>query len=247
MTFTTYSAAQAATRARQYTSWAHWMCLGFVRNMITPTVSSQYALPNATSAWLRAQQKVTSGTPPAGAPVYWRWVAPDGRDLGHIAVSLGGGYCRSTDYPGYGQVGTAAISYLTRAKGLTYRGWSRDYAGLTIRGLEVSVGGAIPAPVNYSEATAIVVDDERLRYGLRSSAAVLFNARVWSWLYYHGGADGRAWCVNNYRRWMSEPSDLFGAATQEAMRKMYAILGWSWQNVTYPGPKLLARLGLRAD
>lgn len=249
MTYTTYSAAQAVTRAKQYTSWAHWMCLGFVRNMLTPTVNSGYYLPNATSAWTHAQKKHTTGTPPAGAPVYWRWVAPDGRDLGHIALSIGGGYCRTTDYPSSGQVGTALISSLAARKGLTYRGWSEDYAGLLIRGIggATTTSTSIPAPVNYSEATAYIVDDEALRLGAYSNAAKMFNARIWSWLYWHGGTAGRAWCIQNYKGWMGEPSNQYGALSQAATRKAYAILGLPWETVTYPGPKLLTKLGLRAD
>ena len=40
MTYTTYSAAQAASRSKTYTSWRTNYCLNFVRAMLTPTVSS---------------------------------------------------------------------------------------------------------------------------------------------------------------------------------------------------------------
>jgi hypothetical protein len=249
MTYTTYSAAQAVTRSKQYTRWQTAYCLNFVRNMLSPTVNAPYSLPDANSAWYRAQKKVTTGTPPAGAPVYWA----SGR-FGHIALSLGGGYCRSTDWDtnlgSYkGHVGTVLISRMTRAWGMTYRGWSRDYASLVIRGLEgitTTTSASIPAPINYPESTAYVLDDEALRLGVRSAAAKAFNQRVWSWLYWHGGTAGRSWCIQNYKQWMAEPSDVFGPATQEAMRKMYAILGWP-SNVLYPGPSLLTKLGLRVD
>lgn len=251
MTYTTYSAAQAVTRSKQYTSWRTGYCLNFVRNMLSPTVNSRYSLPDANHSWTYAQQKVYAGTPPPGAPVYWRSGV-----YGHIALSLGGGYCRSTDWPYKGSVGTVSISRMTSAWGMTYRGWSRDYAGLIIRGLEsgsVTTSTSIPAPVNYSETTNYTLNDEELRLGIYSTAAKAFNMRVWSWLYWDGGTAGRAWCIQNYKRWMSEPSNEFGAATQEAMRKMYAILasrepagGWT-PTALWPGPKLLVRLGLRAD
>lgn len=251
MTFTTYTAAQAATRAKQYAYWQTNYCLNFVRNMLTPTVSSPYGgLASAAVAWRYAQKKVTSGTPPAGAPVYW---SVPYHQYGHIAVSLGGGYCRSTDWPSKGRVGTVAISEITRSWGMKYLGWSRDYAGLTIRGLETSSGGSIPAPTNYSEATAYVVNDEALRLGVRSSAARMFNARVWSWLYWHGGTSGRDWCVSNYRAWMAESSDVFGYMTIKAMQKMYSTLKYREPNAnwdsskTVPNKTLLTRLGMRAD
>lgn len=244
MTYTTYSAAQAVTRSKQYTSWRTGYCLNFVRNMLSPTVNSRYSLPDANHSWTYAQQKMYSGTPPAGAPVYWRSGV-----YGHIALSLGGGYCRSTDWPSKGSVGTVSIFRITSAWGMGYRGWSRDYAGLLIPGLEggVTTSTSIPAPVNYSESTAYVLDDEALRLWKRSAAAKAFNARIWSWLYWNGGTSGRAWCIQNYKGWMAEASDVYGALSQGATRKMYAILGMPYATVTYPGPELLRRLGLRAD
>jgi hypothetical protein len=101
--------------------------------------------------------------------------------------------------------------------------------------------------VNYSEATAYLVDDEALRLGAHSNAAAMFNARVFSWLYWNGGVAGRNWCITNYRGWMAEPSNQYGPLAQAATRKMYAILGMPWETVTYPGPRLLTTLGMRAD
>lgn len=246
MTYTTYTAAQAATRARQYTTWRTGYCLNFVRNMLTPTISSPFGgLYDAEEAWQKAQKKVTSGTAPAGAPVYWNIYA---HDFDHIALSIGGGYCRSTDWPGKGQVGTVLISRLSQAWGGKYLGWSRDYAGLTIKGLEATPTVAtIPAPVNYNEASLVTINDEALRSGVRSESARWFNVRVWSWLYWHGGATGRDWCRANYKAWMAESSSVFGSMSIRAMNKVYAILDGGSPNFDHPGPALLRRIGLRAD
>lgn len=132
MTYTTYSASQAVARAKNTYSWTHNYCLNFVMNMLTPTVASPYSsrLSDANAAWYYAQQKQTTGVPPAGAPVYWR-----SGTHGHIALSLGNGYVRSTDYPSFGRVGTVELWKLTNLWGMQYRGWSRDYAGLYISGL----------------------------------------------------------------------------------------------------------------
>lgn len=246
MTYTTYTAAQAATRAKSYTSWRTNRCLNFVRNMIHGTAT--IGLPDARSAWNKATKKVTTGTPPPGAPVYWQTFS---HPYWHIAVSIGGGYVRSTDWPVKGRVGTVSISQMTRSWNMKYLGWSRDLAGRDIRGLEaktVSTLPAIPAPANYSETTRYVVNDEALRRGVRSTSAKMFNARVWSWLYWHGGTAGRNWCRTNYRAWMAEPSDLFGSMSVSAMRLAYDLMGMDGSKTAdWPGPSILTRLGLRAD
>lgn len=259
--YTNYTAAQASTRAKQYTRWQTNMCLNFARNMLHGSSSISTAsmpLPDAKSAYYAAKQRVTTGNPPAGAPVYWRTRS---HPYWHIAVSVGGGYVRTTDWDtnlGYvkGHVGTVSISRLTSAWGMVYLGWSRDLAGRVIRGLEAkatTIPSTIPAPPNYSETTSYVVNDEALRLGVRSTTAALFNGRLWSWLYWHGGTAGRSFCVNNYKAWMAEPSNLFGTTSIKAMQQMYRILasretsgGWT-PTATWPGRALLVRLGLRGD
>ena len=69
MANTVYTAAQAAARARAYSTYKVGYCLNFVWHCIDyPKVAG---LASANAAWSAARQKVTSGTPPAGAPVYW--------------------------------------------------------------------------------------------------------------------------------------------------------------------------------
>lgn len=248
--YTNYTAAQAAARAKLYTSWQVNYCLNFTRTMLhgnTPLGG----LPDAKSAYYAATQRVKTGTPPAGAPVYWKTY---NHPYWHIAVSLGDGYVRSTDYPTKGTVSKVSISRLTSLWGMTYMGWSRDLAGRVIRGLEVPTAPvpsppvtAIPAPANYSEATALVINDEALRLGGSSGSAEAFNKRVWSWLYWQGGTVGRSFCTTNYKAWQAEPARLFGTMSIKAMNKMYQILDGGTPNYTYPGANLLKRLGLRAD
>lgn len=142
MTYTTYSASQAVARANAQTFWPTARCLEFVMHCVN---GEQVGLYDANAAWAAARQKVTTGTPPAGAPVYF-----SGYAHGHIAVSLGGGRIRSTDEPSLGRVANTTIGDIERDWGIRYLGWSRDYAGLVIRGLEdtsTNYSGTPPLPV----------------------------------------------------------------------------------------------------
>lgn len=158
MAYTTYSASQAVQRANAETSWAVGMCLNFVWHCIAEPHS--YGLPDANSAWDAATQKVTTGTPPPGAPVYFRGFAH-----GHIALSLGGGRIRSTDWPTKGRVGTTTIGDLCRdwyGSQANYLGWSRDFAGDPIRGLEETSTNYSPPPVIPQEDIPMAIADDIL-------------------------------------------------------------------------------------
>jgi hypothetical protein len=49
-----------------------------------------------------------------------------GGTFGHVAISAGGGYVISTDWPSAGNVGRVSIATLTDRWNKTYRGWSED-------------------------------------------------------------------------------------------------------------------------
>lgn len=141
------TALAAAETARKYTTYKVAYCLNFVWACLGYPNTGK-SLPHAKSAWEQATQKVTDGsTPPVGAPVYWRvgqyW---------HIAVSLGGGLCRSTDVPSKGKVGTIKIADLSKSWGATYLGWSRDYAGVPIPGLEKPTPKPTPPPTSSKKS-----------------------------------------------------------------------------------------------
>lgn len=150
--YTRYNATRIQANARAYTYYRIGQCLNFVWNCTDAPRSAN--INDANAAWYAARMRETAGNPPAGALVYW-----GGSQYGHIAVSLGNGYVRSTDYPFKGRVGTVAIYSITRSWGLSYRGWSRDYAGHPIDGIQKA--GAPPV----SHPTAPV-----LRFGMVSNA-----------------------------------------------------------------------------
>lgn len=236
MTNTTYTASQAAYRARQYTRFQTAMCLLFVKTVITPTVASPYRdrLPDANAAWYYAQHKETSNNPPPGAPVYWR-----SGQHGHIAVSLGGGNVRSTDWDTsagtyHGHVGTVSIARITAAWGMTYRGWSRDYAALTIPGIQE----AASAPGTKSVDLTSPIYLKQLRAGLTNAAIARFERALWNFM-------GPDWRLRNAGLSPYYGDGKWGTVTTNTMLAAYRKLGMSTAGVTYPGPTLLSRLGFK--
>ncbi len=126
---------QSVARARSYATYRVGYCLNFVWNAIA---SPQHlGIPDANAGWAATKNRQTSLTPPPGVPVYWA-----GGDHGHVAISVGGGRVRSTDFPRKGSVGEVGIADLTRAWHLTYRGWGSDYCGYPIPGVSASSGSA---------------------------------------------------------------------------------------------------------
>jgi hypothetical protein len=116
--------SQAVAYANRQGRWKSGMCLQFVRTCFG--VGSRYG--SASIGWRHTKYRHTS-VPPPGVPVWW---TGGSRGFGHIAISVGGGYVRSTDFPGSGRVGKVAIKTLTRRWRQTYRGWSEDINGVRV-------------------------------------------------------------------------------------------------------------------
>jgi hypothetical protein len=130
--YTNYTADQAVSRAKSYGTWDTNMCMNFVWYQLS--YAHVYGIADANAGWSMAKRKHTGsdkGSPPAGAPVYWGTSHP----YGHVAISVGDGKCRSTDWPSKGKVGTVSISEMTNAWGMTLKGWTEDLCGDTIQGL----------------------------------------------------------------------------------------------------------------
>lgn len=226
MAFTRYSASQAAARAKGFTTWRTGYCLNFVWHCTDyPDVAG---LGTANEAWSRAAQKVSTGNPPAGAPVYWA-----GGKYGHIAVSIGNGYVRSTDWPSKGRVGTVKITTLTSQWGLKYRGWSRDYAGQPILGLQTA--SSYPATMAVDLSSPITV--AKLRPGYSNPDVARFEAAMWNYL----GGPYRAKIIASKG---AVGDGFYGTLTQTMCSDSYAKAGLP--RATYPGGKvLLSVLGFK--
>ena len=122
---------RAVSFANRFTSWfPSGMCLQFSR-MAFGAPGGTY---NAITSWNNAKSngQVYPCQPhqaPAGYPVFW---SGGSAGHGHVAVSLGNGVCRSTDWPSSTRVGNASINSISSAWGLTFLGFSTQINGVDI-------------------------------------------------------------------------------------------------------------------
>lgn len=152
----------ALSWARGVTSWRpSGMCLVFSRSAFG--VDARYG--SARLGWLNAKKKhrVSSGAEvPAGVPVWW---LGGSRGFGHVAVSLGGGLCRSTDWPRKYMVNTARIDDISRRWGLKLVGWSEDINSVTVYK---------PSPT----AAKTSIDASRVREATLNETKVVLGSRL---------------------------------------------------------------------
>lgn len=118
----------SVARARRHTKGFSGQCLHFVWRCLDGQHS--YGLPDANAAFRASRHLRTTGTPPAGVPVYFL-----GSKHGHVALSVGGGRIRSTDWPSKNRIAEVRITELSEAWGRRYAGWAADMAGHKIPGL----------------------------------------------------------------------------------------------------------------
>ena len=96
------------------------MCLFTVQEWM----GGPHGIPWAEAAWNASRQRHRRDrNPPAGVPVFWH--NPRSK-FGHIALSVGHGRVRSTDWPSRARVGEADIDAISRRWGLVYLGWTGD-------------------------------------------------------------------------------------------------------------------------
>lgn len=117
----------SVARARSHTSGFSGQCLHFV--WLCLDGQHTYGLSDANAAYRASRHLSTTGTPPAGVPVYFL-----GSEHGHVALSVGGGRIRSTDWPSRNKIGEVEITVLAKTWGRRYAGWAADMAGHRIPG-----------------------------------------------------------------------------------------------------------------
>jgi ribonucleoside-triphosphate reductase len=97
-------------------------CLATTRKYYN--VASKYG--TAFLSWQAADHKHFSDDgrdAPRGAPVWW---TGGSSGAGHVAISVGGGVCLTTDWKRPGKIDYAHINDITTAWGLDYKGWTRE-------------------------------------------------------------------------------------------------------------------------
>lgn len=110
---------ESRNRSRDWTGY----CLMFVRTAFG--VNAVH--PSAITAWNAAKKKHTDGDIPRGVPVFWK-----GGKHGHVALSLGGGRCISTDVKRRGYPDVVTIASIGKAWGFELLGWTEDINGVTV-------------------------------------------------------------------------------------------------------------------
>lgn len=128
----------SVARARRHTRGFSGQCLRFVVTCLDG--QHRYGLPNANAAFRESKHLNTTGTPPAGVPVYFL-----GSKHGHVALSVGGGRIRSTDWPSRNKIGEVKISVLAETWGRRYAGWAADIAGHRIPALAAGASATASA------------------------------------------------------------------------------------------------------
>jgi hypothetical protein len=206
--------AEAGAWAKAHTQWhPNGMCAQFTRSCFG--VGALYG--SARLQWLNAQHKHRTSDPlsiPAHVPVYW---SGGSRGYGHVAFSVGGGLCRSTDWTSGGHVSVARISSIHAAWGHTLVGWAEDINRVRIwtppkPGTSVHVGNLRPGKHNTDVAD--------LQRALRS----------------HGYAKLNPAGVTGY----------FGDETRTMVRAFQRGHGWTGADADgIPGPETCRKLGLR--
>ena len=153
------TAAEAIAEARRWSSNQYGMCLYTVQTWL----AAPWTGPWAEDAWNRwGGQHRGDKNPPPGVPVYWH--NPRSK-YGHIALSLGGGRVRSTDYPSARRVGELTIDQMSAAWNISYLGWADKFGGQSIPGIHAPSSGR-------SRWAGGDVYRDKLHYGQRNTDSV---------------------------------------------------------------------------
>lgn len=136
------------TATADLTSGYSGMCLKFVRL----SLGAPSAALTALAAWNAARFKHTGDrTPPAGVPVFF---TAGSNGAGHVALSIGGGKVRSTDWPHRGQISETTIGAIENAWRRRLLGWTEDLNGARVW------APTSPSPTSTQEATMNIAPDD---------------------------------------------------------------------------------------
>lgn len=158
-------------RANEHTAWRSGYCLEFVANMFAPHgFVSDHVGTYANAAIAREHtpyERRYNGTPPAGSVCYFT----NGNRPGHIAISAGNGYVRSTDKLYAGQVATVSIDDIVHSwGGRPFAFWSDWLMGHSIQNLAYNHPSPAPAA-----APAASGEQPTIRLGSTGPAVTLLQ------------------------------------------------------------------------
>lgn len=124
------SPREAAKLGRHWIEILFWCGVGYCLRTIRSLYGVPARDPDATTAWEQCTQKHHETDPmkiPWGVPVWWVNAA-----FGHVAFSIGRGWCLTTDYVKTGHLGLARIADLAAWCDGTLVGWSEDINGVDV-------------------------------------------------------------------------------------------------------------------
>lgn len=116
--------AEAIAQARTWSNNGHYVGVGYCLKTVREYYGVGAKYPDAAGSWQHAAHKRRVGggrDVPRGVPVYW---TGGSAGHGHIAISIGGGLCYSTDWKRSGRIDIASIDEITRRWGLHLEGYA---------------------------------------------------------------------------------------------------------------------------
>jgi hypothetical protein len=145
--------------------------------------------------------------------------------LGHVALSLGGGKIRSTDWPSKGKVGTTTIATLNRTwTKQRYRGWSEDINGVR---LPMTPGAPTKVPPPKVSLSKVV---QAARTGSKAAGVLIVQKALKAEV----GLD------------FSSGPGFFGRRTKDSYARWQRKMGFTGADADgIPGKTSLARLGAK--
>lgn len=118
--------AQAIATARDWSKRGLFFGVGQCLATVRQYYGVAAGFPTAASSYEAAAHKYPSNDgrdAPRGAPIWW---TGGSHGAGHVAISVGGGICLSTDWARPGKIDYARINEITARWGLDYKGPTQE-------------------------------------------------------------------------------------------------------------------------
>lgn len=155
----------AAATLLSYRNISNGYCLHYVWEAYAAHgARSSASYPTAYSAWLgSAGQHPGDWNPPSGVPVYFG--PKSSSSAGDVVISLGGGMCAATEWPGSGVTGTCSLAQRQSQIGRPYLGWCETILNYPITSKEWNNEMPLNADTDYPAFVSML--QRAYKYDLR--------------------------------------------------------------------------------
>lgn len=123
---------QAIATARSWSLSRRFVGVGQCLATVRQYYGVPAGFPTAAASYAAADHKhlVSTGVDvPRGAPVWW---TGGSHGAGHVAISVGGGICLSTDWKEQGKIDYARIDEITSRWGLSFKGYTEEVNAVVV-------------------------------------------------------------------------------------------------------------------